>query len=48
MREKIDGAKYRVWYGRRMQIIEPCFSAISYYKGMGGRMGTVGVTWHEK
>jgi hypothetical protein len=23
-----------VWYGRRMQIIEPCFSAISYCKRM--------------
>jgi hypothetical protein len=35
MREKIDEAKWRVWYGRRMQILEPSFSAISYCKGMG-------------
>jgi hypothetical protein len=34
MREKIDEAKNRVLYGRRMQIIEPCFSDMSYCKGM--------------
>jgi hypothetical protein len=34
MRKKIDEGKYRVLYGRRMQIIEPCFSDISYCKGM--------------
>jgi hypothetical protein len=34
MRKKIDGAKYRALYGRRMQIIEPCFSDMSYCKGM--------------
>ncbi|MDR3122220.1 MAG: transposase [Treponema sp.] len=34
MRKKIDGAKHRVLYGRRMQIIEPCFSDMSYCKGM--------------
>jgi transposase len=34
MREKIDGVKYRVLYGRRMQIIEPCFSDMRYCKGM--------------
>jgi hypothetical protein len=34
MRDKIDEGKYRILYGRRMQIIEPCFSDISYCKGM--------------
>jgi hypothetical protein len=34
MRKKIDEAKHRVLYGRRMQIIEPCFSDMSYCKGM--------------
>jgi transposase len=34
MRNKIDEVKYRVLYGRRMQIIEPCFSDMSYCKGM--------------
>jgi hypothetical protein len=36
MSKKIAEAKYRVWvlYGRRMQIIEPCFSAMRYCKGM--------------
>jgi hypothetical protein len=34
MREKIDEVKYRALYGRRMQIIEPCFSDMSYCKGM--------------
>jgi hypothetical protein len=34
MREKIDEAKNRVLYGRRMQIIEPCFSDMSYCKRM--------------
>jgi hypothetical protein len=26
MRKKIDEVKYRALYGRRMHIIEPCFS----------------------
>jgi hypothetical protein len=34
MRKKIDEVKYRVLYGRRMQIIEPCFADINYCKGM--------------
>jgi hypothetical protein len=34
MREKIDKAKNRVLYGRRMQIIEPCFADINYCKKM--------------
>jgi transposase len=34
MREKIDQTKYRALYGRRMQIIEPCFSDITYCKKM--------------
>jgi hypothetical protein len=34
MRKKIDESKNRVVYGRRMQIIEPCFSDMSYCKGM--------------
>jgi transposase len=34
MRRKIDEVKYRALYGRRMQIIEPCFSDMSYCKKM--------------
>jgi hypothetical protein len=34
MREKIDQGKYRALYGRRMQIIEPCFADMSYNKKM--------------
>ncbi|MDR1202513.1 MAG: transposase, partial [Tannerellaceae bacterium] len=34
MRNKIDQIKYRAWYGRRMQIIEPYFSDMTYCKGM--------------
>jgi hypothetical protein len=34
MRKKIDEVKYRVLYGRRMQIIEPCFEDMSYCKRM--------------
>jgi hypothetical protein len=34
MKEKIDGPEYRRLYGRRMQIIEPCFSDITYSKKM--------------
>jgi hypothetical protein len=34
MREKIDESKYRALYGRRMQIIEPCFADITYNKKM--------------
>jgi hypothetical protein len=34
MRKKIGETKYRVLYGRRMQIIEPCFSDMTYCKGM--------------
>jgi hypothetical protein len=34
MREKIDKGKYRALYGRRMQIIEPCFGDMRYCKGM--------------
>jgi hypothetical protein len=34
MRKKIDDPVYRKLYGRRMQIIEPCFSDITYCKGM--------------
>jgi hypothetical protein len=34
MREKIDQVKYRTLYGRRMQIIEPCFGDITYNKKM--------------
>jgi hypothetical protein len=34
MRKKIDDPVYRTLYGRRMQIIEPCFSDMSYCKGM--------------
>jgi hypothetical protein len=33
-RQKIDEAKYRASYGRRMQIIEPCFADITYNKKM--------------
>jgi hypothetical protein len=35
MRKKIDDPVYRSLYGRRMQIIEPCFSDMTYCKGMG-------------
>jgi hypothetical protein len=34
MRKKIDDPVYRSLYGRRMQIIEPCFSDMSYCKKM--------------
>jgi len=34
MREKIDNLAYRELYSRRMQIIEPTFSDITYCKGM--------------
>jgi hypothetical protein len=34
MRQKIDEAKYRALYGRRMRIIEPCFADITYNKKM--------------
>jgi transposase len=34
MREKIDDPAYRELYSRRMQIIEPPFSNITYCKGM--------------
>jgi len=34
MREKIDNPAYRELYSRRMQIIEPAFSDITYCKGM--------------
>jgi transposase len=34
MREKIDDPIYRQLYGQRMRIIEPCFSDITYCKGM--------------
>jgi hypothetical protein len=34
MREKIDDPAYRALYGRRMQIIEPCFSDMVHCKGM--------------
>jgi hypothetical protein len=34
MREKIDDPVYRTLYGRRKQIIEPCFSDITYCKKM--------------
>jgi transposase len=34
MREKIDDPIYRQLYGQRMRIIEPCFSDITYNKGM--------------
>jgi hypothetical protein len=34
MRQKIDEAKYRALYGRRMQIIKPCFADITYNKKM--------------
>ncbi|MDR0387072.1 MAG: transposase [Treponema sp.] len=34
MRQKVDEAKYRTLYGRRMQIIEPCFADITYNKRM--------------
>jgi hypothetical protein len=34
MREKIDDPIWRQLYGERMRIIEPCFSDITYCKGM--------------
>lgn len=34
MREKIDNPVYRELYSRRMQIIEPVFANITYWKGM--------------
>jgi len=34
MRDKIDNPAYRELYSRRMQIIEPVFSNITYCKGM--------------
>jgi transposase len=34
MREKIDTAKYRKIYSRRMRIIEPVFADITYCKGV--------------
>jgi hypothetical protein len=34
MREKIDDPRNRELYGRRMQIIEPCFADIEYCKKM--------------
>jgi transposase len=34
MKKKIDETKYRVLYGRRMQIIEPCFADMTYCKKM--------------
>jgi len=34
MRDKIDNPAYRELYSRRMQIIEPTFSDITYCKGM--------------
>jgi hypothetical protein len=34
MREKIDAPVNRELYSRRMQIIEPVFSNITYCKGM--------------
>jgi hypothetical protein len=34
MRKKIDEGKYRALYGRRMQIIEPCFADMRHCKGM--------------
>jgi hypothetical protein len=34
MRAKIDDPAYRILYGSRMQIIEPCFSDVRYCKGM--------------
>jgi len=34
MKEKIDNPAYRELYSRRMQIIEPTFSDITYCKGM--------------
>lgn len=35
MREKIDTAKYRKLYSKRLQIIEPVFANITYCKGRG-------------
>jgi len=34
MRKKIDSPAYRELYSRRMQIIEPVYSDITYCKGM--------------
>jgi hypothetical protein len=34
MRNKIDDPRNRELYGRRMQIIEPCFADIEYCKKM--------------
>jgi transposase len=34
MLEKIDKTVYRILYGQRMRIIEPCFSDMTYCKGM--------------
>ena len=34
MREKIDNPAYRELYSRRMQIVEPVYSNITYCKGM--------------
>jgi hypothetical protein len=34
MREKIDDGVFRTLYGRRMQIIEPCFADMAYNKKM--------------
>jgi hypothetical protein len=49
MRKKTDEIKYYVLYGRRMQIIEPCFADISYCKGMNrftlGTKVKVNIQW---
>jgi hypothetical protein len=49
MREKIDNAVYRELYSRRMQIIEPVYSDITYCKGMNRftlrTKGKVGIQW---
>jgi transposase len=34
MRDKIDNPLYRILYGQRMRIIEPCFADMCYCKGM--------------
>ena len=34
MRDKIDDPAYREIYSRRMQIIEPVFANMTYFKGM--------------
>jgi transposase len=49
MREKIDNPVYRNLYGQRMRIIEPCFSDITYCKGLNrftlrGKV-KVGIQW---